>query len=44
MQGRPIKISADASQSRSGAVILQKDDDFWQTVAYGSRLVTDGEK
>ncbi len=42
---RKTKISADASKSGLGAVILQKDDDHdeWYPVAYASRAMTPAE-
>ncbi len=40
---RSIKISADASQTGLGAVLLQNYDGAWQPVAYASRSMTDAE-
>ena len=42
---RKTKISADASKSGLGAVILQKDEDQeeWYPVAYASRAMTTAE-
>ena len=41
--GRHIKISADASKSGLGGVLLQKYDEDWAPVAYASRSMTDTE-
>ena len=41
--GRHIKISADASKSGLGGVLLQKYDEHWAPVAYASRSMTDTE-
>lgn len=40
---RHIKISSDTSQSGLGAVLLQKYEDSWQPIAYGSRSMIDAE-
>ncbi|MES9881311.1 MAG: RNase H-like domain-containing protein [Sedimenticola sp.] len=40
---RELKISADASQTGIGAVLLQKYDDAWLPVAYGSRSMNKAE-
>jgi hypothetical protein len=40
---KPTKISADASQSGLGAVLLQQDEDGWAPVAYASKAMTEAE-
>ncbi|OWF56513.1 Transposon Ty3-I Gag-Pol polyprotein [Mizuhopecten yessoensis] len=40
---KEIRVSADASQTGLGAVLLQKHDSEWLPVAYASRTVTECE-
>ena len=39
----PTKIAADASSYRLGAVLLQKNDNNWETVSYASRSMSETE-
>lgn len=41
---KPTKISTDASKDGLGAVLLQKNEEKWQPVAYASRSMTETEK
>lgn len=38
---KPTKISTDASKDGLGAVILQKNGDKWQPLAYATRPMTE---
>jgi hypothetical protein len=40
---KEIKISSDASSFGLGAVLLQKHDNEWMSVAYASRVMSDAE-
>lgn len=42
--GDPIRIETDASDTATGACLLQKHDDKWHPVAYYSRKMTDTEQ